>query len=309
MSTDFEQRLRSEMEQVTVRPRPGLAREAYRRYRTRRRTTRTVAVTGTAVVAAAGTAVGLGAAGSGTNTIATETTAYVVSHANSALSSVNKIAYTDTRYTLGSASSRNYDSGPAWVYKGRSRYTVLTSGGKRYFDAGDTLTSYEDVELAVNYPDRTWHRQELREKIPPTPNLCSSRGRVLLVLEGPNLISQFKAEIESGLRCGVFTVAGRQRVGGIDALKLVAQIPLSSLKTPWMTQTLWIDPSTFLPVQTQLNTHGHMFTFIPGSPSPNKEDPVRLVTTRFTWLPPTKHNLALLTPPIPQGFRQVSGQG
>jgi hypothetical protein len=308
MSTDFEQRLRSGMEQVAVRPRPGLAREAYQRYRTRRRTARTVAVTGTAMVAAAGTAVGLGAAGSGTNTIATETTAYVTSHANSALSSTNKIAYTYTRYTLGSASARNYDYGPAWVYNGRSRYTVLTSGGKRYFDDGDTLTSYGDVELAVNYPNRTWYRREHPEKIPPTPDLCSSRGGLMLLLVGSSLISQFKTEIESGLRCGVFTVAGRQRVGEIDALKLVAQVPQRSVM---MTQTLWVDPSTFLPVQTQLNTHGHMFFSIPVSPSSGKEDSVlpRLVTTRFTWLPPTKHNLALLTPPIPPGFRQVSGQG
>jgi hypothetical protein len=42
MSTDFEQRLRAEMEQVAVRPRPGLVKEAYRSYRGKRRMTRAV---------------------------------------------------------------------------------------------------------------------------------------------------------------------------------------------------------------------------------------------------------------------------
>ena len=49
MSIDFEERLRADMGQVQVRPRPGLAREAHRRYQKgRRRTALAVAATGTA---------------------------------------------------------------------------------------------------------------------------------------------------------------------------------------------------------------------------------------------------------------------
>jgi hypothetical protein len=55
MSTGFGQRLRAEMDQVAVRPRPGLVTEAYRRYRGKRRMMRAVAAAGTALAIAAGT--------------------------------------------------------------------------------------------------------------------------------------------------------------------------------------------------------------------------------------------------------------
>ena len=304
MNADFEQRLRSEMEQVAVRSRPDMVREAYRRYRSRRRTARTVAVTGTAAVAAAGTAVGLGGtAGSGTSATPAETTAYVVSHASSALSSANKIAYTYTHYTLAFPSTRNLD-GPAWTYNGRSRKIFLTLSGKPDIDQGDTQTSYGDVEFWVNYPDKTWDRWVDRyrpgKSTTPAPDWCGSQGGQL----SQNLACQYKTIIESGLRSGVFTVAGRQRIGGIDALKLVTRVR-EPKRDPGMfpTKTLWVDPSTFLPVQMQLNEQGHA-----GIASPGKADPIRFITVRFTWLPPTKANLALLTPPVPPGFRQVTGE-
>ena len=57
MSIDFEDQLRAEMGRVQVRPRPGLAREAHRRYaRSRRRTAFAVAATGTAAAVAGATA-------------------------------------------------------------------------------------------------------------------------------------------------------------------------------------------------------------------------------------------------------------
>ena len=53
MSIDFEDRLRADMGRVQVRPRPGLAREAHRRYvKSRRRTALAVAATGTAAAVA-----------------------------------------------------------------------------------------------------------------------------------------------------------------------------------------------------------------------------------------------------------------
>ena len=71
MSIDFEERLRADMGQVEVHPRPGLAREAHRRYRQgRRRTALAVAATGTAAAVAgatAGFALTAGTPGTGTD--------------------------------------------------------------------------------------------------------------------------------------------------------------------------------------------------------------------------------------------------
>ena len=99
MSIDFEDQLRAEMGRVQVRPRPGLAREAHRRYiKSRRRTALAVAATGTAAAVAGATAgFALTAGTPGTGPI--ETTAYVVNHVSSALAATDAIGYTTSRYS------------------------------------------------------------------------------------------------------------------------------------------------------------------------------------------------------------------
>jgi hypothetical protein len=309
MSIDFEERLRSEMAAVEVRPRPGLVRAAYRDCQRRRRVTRAVAVAGVAAVTAGGTAAGLGAAAGGGGAVPAETAAYVVSHVTGALSGSGEVASMYTRYALAGTPSRNLD-GPSWRYGGQSREVYLTQAGQPDIDWGTTQTSDGDVQLVVNYPARTWYRLVDRHATSSTapPNLCdASGGKELIVTR--DFASDPQAQIEAGLRCGVLTLAGHQRVGGIDALALVAQLTDPQGK-PFMTLTLWVNPSTYLPVEAKLDTHGHMFTGASTQRASNGDIvavPVRSVTVTFTWLPPTRTNLALLTPAIPTGFRQVSG--
>jgi hypothetical protein len=308
MSIDFEERLRSAMAAVEVRPRPGLVREAYRDCQRRRRVTRAVAAAGTAAVAAGGTAAGLGATAGGAGAVPAETTAYVVSHVTSALSGSGEIAYMYTHYTLGGTTSRNLD-GPSWKYGDQSRQTDLTPTGQPDIDTGTTQTSYGDVQLVVNYPARTWARLVDRYQVSNAapPNICGAVGREAII-RGQDFASDPKAQIEAGLGCGVLTLAGHQRIDGIDALTLVAQLNDPSGK-PFLTLTLWVNPSTYLPVEAKLDTHGHVYSDA-STHRDSKGDivavPIRDITVTFTWLPPTRANLALLTPPIPAGFRQVS---
>jgi hypothetical protein len=163
-------------------------------------------------------------------------------------------------------------------------------------------------QLGVNYQARTYTRQSWKSMVPmaaPSDICATSRYQIV---GDQYLTSDPKAGIEAGLRCGVFTLAGHQRIDGIDALKLVNQEPRSG-GTPWMTLTLWVDPATYLPIETQLDTYGHFP--LGGIARNSKGDIMRIATVRyitvtFTWLPPTRANLALLSPPIPAGFRQVS---
>jgi hypothetical protein len=311
MSIDFEERLRSEMAAVEVRPRPGLVREAYRGHQRRRRVTRAVAAAGTAAVAASGTAAGLTATASGgTGAVPAETAAYVVSHVTSALSGSGEIASMYTQYTLDGTPSRNLD-GPSWMYGDQSRQTYLTPAGQPDIDTGTTQTSYGDVQLVVNYPARTWDRLVDRHQVSNAapPDICSAVGRKEII-RGQDFASDPKAQIEAGLGCGVLALAGHQRIDGIDALTLVAQLN-DPLGKPFLTLTLWVNPSTYLPVEAKLDTHGHMFSGA-STHRDSKGDivvvPIRSITVTFTWLPPTRADLALLTPPIPAGFRQVSGE-
>ena len=82
--------------------------------------------------------------------------------------------------------------------------------------------------------------------------------------------------IESGLRCGAFQVAGHQPVDGIDAIELTGIVGGRPAFT------LWVDASTYLPVQM----------------TADKE------VMQFRWLPPTQANLAQLTGTIPPGFHR-----
>jgi hypothetical protein len=308
MNTDFEQRLKSEMEQVAVRPRPGLAREAYRRYRTRRRTARAVAVTSTAAVAAAGTAVGLTGA-PGASVTPAETTAYVVGRVSSALSGSGEIAGSYTHTTVDGTPSRPILDGRTWTYGNQRRTLSLTPGGQPSIAWAVAKTSNGYVhQLGVNYQARTYTRQSWKSMVPTTaPSDICATSRYQLVGD-QFLTSDPKAGIEDGLRCGVFTLAGHQRIDGIDALKLVNQEPRSG-GTPWMTLTLWVDPATYLPIETQLDPHGHLplgGIVRNGKGGIVRVATIRYITATFTWLPPTRANLALLSPPIPAGFRQVS---
>jgi hypothetical protein len=94
-------------------------------------------------------------------------------------------------------------------------------------------------------------------------------------------------------------VAGRQRVDGVDTIKL--KLSSSYRRTcagssdggrchpvpvGW-TGTLWANARTFLPVR--LSSQGNHFSFL----------------IDFRWLAPTKANLAKLHQPIPAGFKHA----
>ncbi len=92
---------------------------------------------------------------------------------------------------------------------------------------------------------------------------------------GQNTAADWRQIIQAGLKCGMFTVAGRQWVDGVDAIKLTGHKPAAGT-------TIWVDPSSYLPVRltgrVQLNTGGN-----------EKQDAT--LTIDFRWLPPTRANL------------------
>lgn len=91
--------------------------------------------------------------------------------------------------------------------------------------------------------------------------------------------------LHAAISCGTLTVAGRQRIDGIEAIEL------TSRPDSLISETIWVTPGTFLPVRVVVRS----------SPS----SPVLQQTADITWLRPTAQNLAKLTVPIPAGFRRV----
>lgn len=307
MSTEFEQRLRSDMEAVAVQPRPGMAREAYRRYQDRRRTTRALAATGTAAVAVAGTAFGVTAA-SGTTanvaatshtpagTIPARTAAFVARQVSGALGAADALTHATTQFIVPGGNARTVSY---WAYGNRYR-EIETIEGKLSHDLEDTAVNGKVTEISVDYTARTWTRREFPGGVQNHTDLCSGPPW-LGGVPGDESAADLQSMIESGLRCGDLQVAGHQSVDGTDALVLTVHFKNAS------PQTIWVDTRTYLPVQMVTHPDG---TYLPAADGAGPGDvPVTEERTQFRWLAPTTANLVQLAVPVPPGFREVSAQG
>jgi hypothetical protein len=218
-------------------------------------------------------------------------TAYVVSRVAQALSvraQHNFVGYARTelppgsvvaaraghvQVTLGSGAGPRQSAGSvvSWSYRGTGKITEYTATGWRVLDEKITTgPGGARVSVGVNYRDGTWWRTAAG---PPAPVRCGTDGRDAAIGSG-----DWAALIHTELGCGRYTPDGRQRVNGIDAIKIAGRDGLA---------VLWVDPATYLPVRALL-------AFAQERPQ-----------TDFRWLSPAQASLALLNVPVPASFRQV----
>jgi hypothetical protein len=156
-----------------------------------------------------------------------------------------------------------------WTYQDTDMISAFTATGRPIF--GQRLTGAGGgPAVTVIYRDATWWRAVPPGAQPPVPRTC-----------GPGVdigAGGWPAFIRFELRCGEYTTDGRQRVDGVDAIKLTGDRGRAAL---------WVDPKTYLPVRA-------IFAF---ARTPTQTD--------FRWLRPTSANLAHLRLQVPPGFRQV----
>ena len=296
MNNDIEDLLREGMDRFTteLRAPAGLTR-LVRRRRRRRLATRTA--TGVAATLAAG-AVAFAAVVVPSTSPGADPTAYVVQRISSALSAAGpEIAQmTITSHgvempggTIVALTAEEWSYGDQW------RWVTNGPTGQANFDEGFRSSVY----TLVNYLSRTWARQAVTTPGTPGPGPvrhgCEAVVEALTSmfqpgLPGPggqtsSLPTTAATALRSAVSCGTLTVAGRERVDGIEAIKLT-----SSHAGP-VTETIWVSPGTYLPVRATIRSA--------------YEQAVPWLTADITWLPPSARNLAKLTVPIPAGFRQV----
>jgi len=309
MSTDFEDKLRADMGRVQVSPRPGLAREAHRRYtRSRRRTALAVAATGTAASVAGATAgLTLTTATSGTSATAArgpvQTTAYVVSRVTSALAATNTIGYSTSSFSGPAAKTTRLANRIAeWDYGDLGRQFIESQSGQPLFDTSARPQGGGWQIRSVSYPARDYSDVTVTHAAvsfpvgqiyEPSADLCTS-GVLTLGNARTKTAADWAAIIANGLKCGAFTTDGRQWVDGVDAIKLIGHRTASQT-------TIWVDPGSYLPVRMTDEVHVMFWR--------TAKQSTATLTIDFRWLAPTKANLRQLTAPIPAGFREVSGKG
>jgi hypothetical protein len=276
--------------------RPGSGLKARRRRRKPRQTARVITAAGAvaALTAGATAAAGvIGAFGSG-NGRQIQTAAYIsrVEHALVAQSKDSPVGYSRTVLppgttivpAVGSFAMEENRPGTRplrspltaavmvlWTFQNDVTVSGLTDTGQPVVAEEITVTGYRLTTVAVNYRDATWWRTTLtlkpgvQESAPPS---CSPQVQ--------NDSESWPAYISQELSCGVYHQDGRQRVDGIDAIKLTGGNGV----------VLWINPATYLPVRQ-----------VGPGPHANQTD--------FRWLPATKASLAHLKVAVPAGFRQV----
>jgi hypothetical protein len=310
MSTDVEDLLREGMERFTadLRAPAGLTCQIARRRRRRRLALRSLTGAATALSAGA-VALAVVVVPSPPNA-GIDLTADVVRHVNSALTAADPGDIAQMTVTTSSAATYGGETAATtaeeWSYGDQWRSVTYSSPGHPLYDEGSATSSASSVYTLVNYRTQTWTRQSgLGRPAAPLPLPVSGKtvlhgcgpavaalpllfryGLPGIGLPASTLPSTVARSLRTAVSCGTLTVAGRERVNGVEAIKL------TSRPDSFISETIWVSPSTYLPVRVVVRS-------APGSP-------VIQQTANITWLPPTAQNRAKLTVPIPAGFRHVS---
>jgi len=171
----------------------------------------------------------------------------------------------------------------------------FSAGGKLVFASSYgnvTSPSGKKVDEAYGaaYSDRVqWHSALVGDSLPNAPATCQS----VLGTESED----FSAQLAKALSCHLYTLAGHQEITGVNAIKLVLR-PQPGLSG--VGQTLWIDPSSYLPIREE-----YSFAQSPAG--------TRVLTDSFRWLPRNEASLAALRAAvqqsaIPAGFKSLPAE-
>jgi hypothetical protein len=298
MNADIEDLLCQGMQRFTadLQAPTGLVGRAARRRRRRwaMRSAAAAALTAGAVVLATGVVPGASDGGAAA--------ASVVTRVDGALSAagpgqIAQMTITTHSVVMPGATAATTTTAEEWSYGGQWRLVTYSPPGRLVYDEGFSSSS---VYTLVSYLRREWARQPgLGRPAAPVPLVPGRRscGPVVAALSSlfqpglPGLAWPAgwlpvtgASALRAAVSCGTLAVAGRQRVDGIEAIKLTSR-PGSPIP-----ETIWVSPGTYLPVRVVV---GSAF---PGGP---------VTQADITWLRPTAQNLAELTVPIPAGFRRV----
>ncbi len=181
-----------------------------------------------------------------------------------------------------------------WSYGNRWRLVTDWPGGRP--DYAEGFRSPATFTL-VSYRARAWARHQVRAVPARTlgPRGCGQPAAAFPLLFQPWLQAAGMAassrpatvarDLRAAISCGALVVAGRQRTGGVNAIKLTSR-PGSPIS-----ETIWVSPGSYLPVRVTARsaTGNHILS----------------QTATISWLPLTAQSLAKLAVPVPAGFRRV----
>lgn len=318
MTDNVEELLREGIDRLTAGADvpAGLITRARRRNRQRRRTIWAAAAAGTAAVTAAAVIAATSTPRPGTGSLPQQDISYVASRAQQALAglaqanaiqvdeetssqpndfgfevlSMNASGGTGIHASVldGVHAARMID----WTSTGVLFDQGFSADGKLVFAASlgyVTSRSGKKVDEAYGaaYSARIqWHSPLIGPDGPAPPLTCQNA----LLGSGSE---DFRTQTAKALSCHLYTLAGHQEINGVSTIRLVLK-PQPGLG---IRQTLWIDPSSYLPIRT-------VDSFV------QPRTKTVMLTENYQWLRRTAANLAALhaaiqQSAIPAGFRSL----
>jgi hypothetical protein len=288
-STDAWLRARSAIEAARAEGQPALRRLRLRLGRPRLLAAMAIVASLVAVV--------LVASSGGPSAQQIQTMAYLtrIEHALAASGQANLVGYTRTVYSAGlyaevvpgglaivPSTPDRAAAGPEWhvgsivrlSYQNLALLSGYSSTGRLLFRQTVTAELGQPTTLAVIYADSTWWRSAGAIG----PDRGHVRVRASCGAGAAIAAGGWPVFIRSQLRCGFYAMAGRQRVNGVNAIKITG-----TGTGPAGIKALWVNPKTYLPVRVVAATF----------------------QTDFRWAEPGPLTLAQLKLVVPAGFRQV----
>jgi hypothetical protein len=321
MTSDVEELLREGISRLTdgAEAPAGLVGRARARNRQRRVAIRAGTAAGAAVVAAVA-AIAVVGASPRTGALREQTISYVTSRTQHALSAVAQGKYIEEVQATAQNASFGFTvinmalsaepdpTGPAalpgvlanvhaqrmvlWNYQGSMLQEGFTAGGQPVFNATlGTVPSAAGKKVLEAYGAVYPARTQWRSRVTGGPNWPAPALTCENALAG-SATANWAAVISKALSCHRYVLGGRAQIDGVTAIKLTMK-PEPGLS---FRQTLWVDPSTYLPVRVSTD-------FQPGGRH-------AVLVQNYRWLPPNAAGLAALHAAIrqaviPAGFRML----
>jgi hypothetical protein len=306
MNGEIEELLREGLDRLTaeVRVPAGVAGKARAHRRHRRIAARTALACGTAAVTAAAVIAATGPGQGAPAPVGARTAAYVIQRMGKALANTNMVMQTETTF------SPAFPGIMQWSYRGNVR--IVQSGfippaampespwaqGQESWGVGTATINGKRTYVQVDYRRHEWYATPA---LGFAPNGCSN-GPVWAEEGGPG---NWATYIRQALSCGEFTIAGQAWVNGTKTIKITGSMTQPDFwsgphgenpETLRADATLYVDPSTYLPVRVIWKNSSETADGKPLHGTVRQD--IRL-------LPPTPRNLARASVTIPAGFRSV----
>ena len=305
MNGNIEDLLREGLDRLTVDADvpAGIAGKARAHRRRRKIAARTALACGTAVVIAAAVLVAARPGRGAPTTVQARTTAYVIWRMKNAIAEKNMVIQTE--YTFSPA----FPSITQWTYHKNERSVqsgylhvagVPWAQGHVYWVDGTTIVNGKRTYIEADYRHHEWYRSP---QFLVLPNGCQHSSLDLAEFN----VTNWATFVPQTLSCGQLQVAGHAWINGKRVIKIIG----SMTEPHWWSfahgkgegrgalkvyATLYVDPSTYLPVRVIWSNWTH---WRDGKPLHGT------VTEEIRALPSTRSNVAKATITIPAGFRQV----